>query len=106
MYLQWPSIILLSCRITNATELLLPVAALVTGNLIARQEYTCPAGDAYTWCPGREGCCLENEPCYTSAGRVHCIMLRRTRRLQQLTGNKRLLAQFKIDQKNLRLQLS
>lgn len=74
MHLQWSSLVLLSCGLANAAQPHLPVAALITGNgnLIPRQEYSCPTDGVYTWCPGHEGCCSTDEPCFTSAGQAQC----------------------------------
>lgn len=72
MYSQWSFTLLLSCTIANAAEFHLPVAAMITGNLVARQELICPTTGAYTWCPGHEGCCSVGETCFTSAGTVGC----------------------------------
>lgn len=74
MYFRWPLVTLIAYGLAKvqATGLPLAAIALITDDLVARQEYSCPTGGAYTWCPGHEGCCSVGQPCVTTTGYVKC----------------------------------
>lgn len=74
MHLQWSSIIFLACEVAAVADMYAAGRAMITqaGNLAARDEWVCPTGGAYTFCPGREACCSVGEPCITTAGHVNC----------------------------------